>query len=162
MIAYVPRERYLERTNKNRVARWGPKERETWVRCGKYGAIYNADLDTTRPAEPAEYKRRAKFKVMPDDILGPVEVRNPRGNKSIHPDIKPRTKIHNWTVGPKVHIEGRSEFRYRCTCGCKHKTVSYLRANDLLAGRSHGCLKCMCGRKKAAKNLTCTRKGSMV
>lgn len=159
MIAYVPRERYRDKGDK---ARWDSAERKQWKKYRKYGAIYDVDKDSSRPAEPEEYEHRAEFKIFPDDIIGPPEVRSSQGNKSIHPDIEPGTVIHNWIVGKKVHMEGRREFRYECTCRCEAGTVSYLRANDLLAGRSHGCLKCMHERKVAAKNLTCALTDSMV
>ena len=147
MIAYVPRERYEVRDEVRGNTELHPERRLEWAVCKERGAIFDLKLNSSRPATPAEYKRRSKFKIFPDDIIGKANIRYSKGNKSIYPDIELGTKIHNWTVGPKVYVPKRKQFRYECTCACAAKTVQYLSASDLLLGKRHGCLKCAYTRK---------------
>jgi len=142
VLAYVPRERYEVRDDVRGHSDLNPERREEWSLCKDFGAIFDLKLNSTRPATSAEYKGRKGLKIFPDDIIGKANIRHSRGNKSIYPDIKRGTKIHCWTVGRKVHIPKRKQYRYECTCACAARTVQYLSASDLLLGKRHGCLKC--------------------
>ena len=147
VLAYVPRERYEVRDDVRANDKVNPGRRQEWADCKERGTIYDLELNASRPATPAEYKGRKGFKVFPDDIIGKANVRHSKGNKSTYPDIEPGTEIGNWTVGPKVYIAKKHQYRYECTCGCEAKTVQYLRASDLLNGKRRGCQKCANRRK---------------
>ena len=142
MLAYIPRERYEVRDDVRANDKVNPGRRQEWADCKERGTIYDLELNASRPATPAEYKGRKRFKIFPDDIIGKANIRHSKGNKSIYPDIELGTKIHSWTVGPKVYVPKRKQFRYECTCACAAQTVQYLSASDLLLGKRHGCLKC--------------------